>query len=201
MKRIKIFLTAIFITTISFSSFSQGGGIWNFNWDIGFSVGSTADFISQPSLRGFAVEGRGYVSSRLLVGGRVSWNTFYENFGWVTEDVGEDNATINGFKRRYMNAVPLMVTGHYEIGNGLVLPYIGLGLGTYYIETRDFMGIYYVQEKAWHFGVYPEVGIVIPFGNSNTGANINAKYNYAAKTKDTDAQSWISLGIGLSYIF
>ncbi len=201
MKAKKIFLAAIIIVTFSAPSFSQGGGIWNFTWDIGFPVGSTSDFISQPSLRGFAVEGRGYVTDRILIGGRGAWNTFYENKGWVTNSVDESNATIYGYKRNYMNVVPLMVTGHYEFGRGSVLPYIGFGLGTYYIEARDYLGMYYVLQKAWHFGVYPEVGVVIPFGSGGTGVNINAKYNYAAKTSDTDAQSWVSLGVGLSYIF
>jgi len=200
MKKIKIIAAFSLFMFMGTTSFAQGGGIWNFTWDIGFPVGSTTDFISQPSVRGFAIEGRGYVTDRFLVGGRAAWNTFYKNLGWVTNV--KDNYTIHGYQRKYMNVIPLMVTGHYEIGNGMVLPYVGFGLGTYYIENRNYMGIYYTQEKAWHFGVYPEVGIVIPFGsNSNVGANINAKYNYAAKTKDTSAQSWISLGIGISYIF
>lgn len=202
MKKRNIFFTFIFIVTISISSFAQGGGIWNFNWDIGFPLGSTSDFIGKPSFRGFAVEGRGYVTDRLLVGGRGAWNTFYENKDWVTETLPDNpNATIHGYQRNYMNIIPLMITGHYEFGYGAVLPYIGIGIGTYYIESRKYLGIYYVEDDAWHFGVYPEIGAVIPFGSSNTAFNINAKYNYAAKTKDTEAQSWISLGVGLSYIF
>lgn len=201
MKRIKIITVLTFLMLLGSSSFGQGGGVWNFTWDIGFPISSTSDFISQPSLRGFAVEGRGYVSNRILIGGRGAWNTFYEDFGWTTEDISGTSATLYGYKRRYMNVVPLMVTGHYEFGRGAVLPYVGIGIGTYYIETRDFLGLYYIQQKAWHFGVYPEVGVVIPFGGGGAGVNINAKYNYAAQTKDTDAQSWISLGVGLSYIF
>jgi hypothetical protein len=200
MKKRNIFLTFLFGVTISISSFAQGGGIWNFNWDIGFPIGETSDFIAKPSLRGFAIEGRGYLNDRFLVGGRFAWNTFYENEGWVTEDITE-TVTINGYSRNYMNVIPIMVTGHFEFGYGAVLPYIGIGLGTYYIESRDYLGIYYAQDKAWHFGVYPEIGAVIPFGSGNTAFNINAKYNYAAKTKDVSAQSWISLGVGLSYIF
>lgn len=200
MKKRNIFLTFVFISTVSLSSFSQGGGVWNFNWDIAFPMGSTSDFVSKTSFRGFAIEGRGYVTDKLLLGGRGAWNTFYENNGWVTEDITE-TATIHGYQRKYLNVVPLMVTGHYEFGYGAVLPYIGIGIGTYYIESREYLGIYYIQDKAWHFGVYPEIGAVFPFGSSNTAFNINAKYNYAAKTKDTDAQSWISVGVGLSYIF
>lgn len=59
MKRIKILAVFSFLMLFGSTSFAQGGGVWNFNWDIGFPVGSTADFISQPSLRGFAIEGRG----------------------------------------------------------------------------------------------------------------------------------------------
>lgn len=199
MKKRNIFLTTILIFTLSISSFAQGGGYWNFNWDIGFPIGSTSDFISKPALRGFAIEGRGYVTDRLLIGGRGAWNTFYEDKGWVTE--AYDNITLHGYLKNYMNVVPLMITAHYELGYGKVLPYIGFGVGTYFIEARRSMSIYYTEDKAWHFGVYPEVGVVVPLGSGNTGLNINAKYNYAAKTKDTDAQSWISLGIGFSYIF
>jgi hypothetical protein len=201
MKINKILLTFALVTSLSVSSFAQGGGYWNFTWDIGFPLSTTSEFISATSLRGFAVEGRGYATDRLLVGGRIAWNTFYENNGWVTETSENQTITIYGYERRYMNAMPIMATAHYEFGNRTVLPYAGLGVGTYYINSRDYMGIYYTQDQVWHFGVYPEVGIVIPLGGGTTGIDINAKYNYAAKTKDASAESWISLGIGLSYIF
>ena len=199
MKRIKIAALAITMISLSITGFAQGGGIWNFQWAIAFPMGETSDFIDQASVRGFGLEGRGYITDRITLGGRGAWQTFYKDFGWVTTEF--ENATIHGYKRRYINTIPLTANAHYYFGYGLVLPYIGVGLGAYYIESRDYMGIYYVQEKAWHFGVAPEVGVVIPFGNSNTGFNIAAKYQYAAKTKDTQSVSWIELNVGLSYIF
>jgi len=200
MKKNKILLTTIFIVTISFSSFAQGGGVWNFTWNMGFPMGETSDFITQSSFRGFEIDGRGYVTDNLTVGGTGAWQVFYENFGWVTEDLSE-TTTINGYKRRYMNVVPLMVNSHYYFYPGMLMPYIGIGLGTYYIETRDFLGIYYIEEEAWHFGLAPEVGLTVPFGSSNTAFTVNVKYNWAAKTKDTQAHSWIGVGVGLSYVF
>ena len=200
MRLNKIFLTAIFIVTMSLSSFSQGGGIWNFQWVIGFPVGETNDFLDKTSLRGFAIEGRGYVSDRITVGGRGAWQTFYKDYGFVTDE--GDNYAISGFQRKYINAIPLTVNAHYYFGYGMVLPYIGVGIGPYYIETRNYLGIYYVREKAWHFGVAPEIGVIVPFGsNSSTGLNVALKYNYAAKTKETQAQSWVELDIGISYMF
>jgi len=199
MKKNKILLTSIFVVLIGFSSFGQGGGIWNFDWNMGFPMGSTKDFIGQPTFRGFSIEGRSFVTENITVGGIGAWNVFYENLGWVTDKTG-DYATY-GYKRRYLNVMPLMVTAHYYFSQGSIQPYIGAGVGTYYIESRDFLGIYYIQGKDWHFGIAPEVGVVMPFANSNTGVNINFKYNMAAKTKSEQAYSWLGINVGISYLF
>lgn len=200
MKKINIILSSVFVVLFSLSSFSQGGGVWNFDWNVGFSLGETADFISTPSGRGFSIDGRGFVTDNITVGGIVGWNTFYENDGFVTVDYGS-GVTLNGYKRKYINVLPIMINAHYYFAQTTVMPYAGVGVGTMYAERRDFMGIYYVQEKDWHFAVAPEVGIVFPFGGSNSGINANVKYNYAAKTKDTQAVSFLSVNIGISYVF
>lgn len=205
MKTKKIFLTIALVVAVSFSSFAQGGGIWNFQWVIGFPVGETNDFLDQTSFRGFGIDGRGYVTDRLTVGGRAAWQTFYKDFGFVTNKVvdgsGNEEYTISGNQRKYINTAPLTVNTHYYFGYGQVLPYAGIGIGAYYVDSRSYMGIYYVREEAWHFGIAPEVGVVVPFGSSNTGINVALKYNYAAKTKDTQAVSWVELDIGIAYIF
>lgn len=200
MKNNKILLTGIFVMLFGVSSFAQGGGIWNFDWNIGISLGETSEFISEPSFRGFNIEGRGFVTDNMTIGGMAGWQTFYQDFGKVTEDFS-NTGVITGYKRRYLNVVPLMVTWDYYFMPGMVMPYIGLGVGTYYIESRNFMGIYYVQGEDWHFGLAPEVGVAIPFGAGAAGVNVNVKYNMAAKTKDEQAYGWLGIGIGLSYIF
>jgi hypothetical protein len=203
MKKIINKIALIILLFASTSVFSQGGGYWNFQWNMGFPVGGTTDFISQPSFRGFGLEGRGFVTDQLLVGGRIAWNVFYQDDEFTTRQVNE-TTVLHGYSQKYMNAVPLMVTGHYEFNQtgGSVLPYVGVGIGTYYIQTRDFVSIYYVEDNTWHFGFYPEVGIVVPLGtNSNTGFNAAVQYNMAAKTSDSDAQNWIGVNIGFSYIF
>ncbi|PLX11739.1 MAG: hypothetical protein C0598_07510 [Marinilabiliales bacterium] len=200
MKKNNIILSSVFVVLFSLTSFSQGGGVWNFDWNIGFGLGETGEFISNPSGRGFSIDGRGFVTDNITVGGIVGWNTFYQNEGFVTEDY-ESGVTVNGYKRKYINVLPIMVNTHYYLAQTTVMPYIGFGVGATYAERRDYMGIYYVEESAWHFSVAPELGIVYPFGSSNTGINANVKYNYAAKTKDTKAVSFLSVNIGISYVF
>lgn len=200
MKKYKILLTGLFIALLGMTSFGQGGGIWNFDWNIGIPLGETADFIDQPSFRGFSVEGKGFVTDNMTVGGQAGWQTFYQDFGWVTEAVGE-TGTVYGYKRRYLNAVPIMVSWDYYFMQGLVMPYLGFGVGTYYMESRNFLGSYYIQGDDWHFGLAPEVGVAVPFGSGTAGVNVNVKYNMAAKTKDNPAYGWLGVNIGFSYIF
>ena len=200
MKKKNILLTTVFAILFGMSSFAQGGGIWNFDWNMGFTMGETKDFISAPSFRGFSIDGRGFVTDNLTVGGIVGWNTFYESKGDVTIDVGNTGA-VHGYNRRYINALPIMINTHYYFAQSTVMPYVGFGLGTMYVEDRDFLGIYYVQNEAWHFAIAPELGVVVPFGSGNTGLNANVKYNWAAKTSDTPSYSFISVNVGISYVF
>ena len=200
MKNNKFILTSVFVVLFGFTSFSQGGGIWNFDWNIGFATGETSELVSATSFRGFSIDGRGFVLDKLTVGGIVGWNTFYESKGYQTVDVG-NNGVVYGYKRNTINTIPIMINTHYYFAITNVLPYAGIGIGTMYVESRDAMGIYYVKDDAWHFAIAPEVGVVVPLGAGNTGVNFNAKYNMAAKTKDSPAYGFVTLNIGISYVF
>ncbi len=200
MKKNKFILTSVFVVLFGFSSFSQGGGVWNFDYSMGFTMGETNDFISAPSFRGLSIDGRGFVTNSLTVGSSISWNTFYESDGTVTNDVG-NTGVINGYNRKYINTMPLMVNSHYYFAQSTIMPYAGISVGTMYIDERNYMGIYYIQNNAWHFALAPELGIIYPFGNGNTGINANIKYNWAAQTKDTPTYSYLTFNIGLSYVF
>jgi hypothetical protein len=198
MKKIKtIIISAVFLLS-GMTLFAQGGGMMNFQYDMGFGLGNTKDFVDAPSFRGFSLEGRGFVSEHLTIGGRWGWQTFYKDMGKVTRT--NDTYTITGYNKRYINAMPLMATVHYYFTTSKVYSYIGLGIGTYYLNIRDQMGIYYVPNNTWRFGLSPDVGVVIPLGHS-IGATANFRYNYAAKTKDKPTESWIGIGVGLTYTF
>ncbi len=198
MKKIKaIIISAIFIFT-SMGVFAQNGGILNFQWNMGFGTGNTHTFVSTPSLRGVSLEGRKFITDHVTVGGRFGWQTFYKDYGKVTRTRGTN--TITGYNKKYINAMPLMATVHYYFTTKKIYSYVGLGVGTYYMNLRDQMGMYYVSDQTWHFGFSPDVGVVVPLGHK-LGATANFRYNYAVKTKDNKSRSWIGIGLGLSYIF
>lgn len=192
-----IYLIAVF-TLISTGAFAQG--MFSISYDIGLPLGGTAEYISQPSFRGFGLEGRGFITDNLSYGGAFSWAVFYEEVGpeeWTRE--GEDG-TVYGKQYRYINSFPLMATMHYYFGewNSTRL-YAGGGIGANIINQRTDVGLYVVKDEKWRFGLAPEVGVLIPI-NFNSSLNLSAKYQYAVKAGDSDAVSYLSFKIGFAFM-
>lgn len=195
MKRY-LYLIAIFIL-ITTGSFAQG--LFSISYDIGLPIGTTSDFIGQPSFRGFGVEGRGFITDNLSYGGSFNWAVFYEEFGpqeWEIDETG----TAYGKQYRYINSFPLMATMHYYFGEwDATRLYAGAGIGAQKIDQRTDFGLYTVNDNNWRFGFAPEVGVLIPV-NFNSSINLSAKYQYAVKSGDNDAVSYISFKIGLAFM-
>ena len=192
-----IYLIAVF-TIISTGAFAQG--MFSISYDIGLTLGGTSEYISQPSFRGFGLEGRGFITDNLSYGGAFSWAVFYEEVGpeeWTRE--GEDG-TVYGKQYRYINSFPLMATMHYYFGewNSTRL-YAGGGIGANIVNQRTDVGLYVVKDEKWRFGLAPEVGVLIPI-NFNSSLNLSAKYQYAVKAGDSDAVSYLSFKIGFAFM-
>ena len=146
------------------------------------------------------------MTDNLSIGGEWSWEVFNE----IKRDLppqeiyitDADNVVghVTGVQYRYLNTMPFMVNGHFYLGDdGGVRPYFGLGLGTSYVEERTDIGLRsYVTDK-WRFAFQPEIGAVIPFGLSEGGANVAAKFRYSTKAgENTIPVSFFTLSIGLS---
>ena len=196
MKRY-IYLLGVF-TLISTGTFAQG--MFGVSYNIGLPVGGTADYISQPSFRGFGLEGRGFIKDNLSYGGSFNWAVFYEEVGpdeWQRE--GEDG-TVYGKQYRYINSFPLMATMHYYFGEwDATRFYAGGGIGANIINQRTDVGIYVVKDEKWRFGLAPEIGVLIPF-NFSSSINLSLQYQYAVKAGDSDAVSYLNFKIGFAFM-
>jgi len=196
MKRY-IYLLGVFML-ISTSALTQG--MFSISYDIGVPIGSTSDFIGQPSFRGFGVEGRGFITDNLSYGGSFNWAVFYEEFGPEEWNVEGESRTAYGKQYRYINSFPLMGTLHYYFGEwDATRLYAGAGIGAQKIDERTDMGLYTINSNKWRFGLAPEVGVLIPI-NFNSSINLSAKYQYAVKAGDSDAVSYLSFKIGFAFM-
>lgn len=199
----KTLLIAFIIGGFAINSNAQTS-YWTFSWPISMGIGETNEFIAETSFRGFAIDGRSFLTDNISVGGAWSWEVFDE----IKKDLPPREVTIDGTpghvsgtEYRYLNTIPIFVNSHYYLGqNGSVRAYIGAGIGTVYVDQRVDKGFYTFQTKKWRFGVQPEVGVFIPFGLTGTGVNLSAKYRYATKAGDSEAVNMVSFGLGFGFM-
>jgi outer membrane protein W len=204
MKKIT-YIIVILVVFLSTASFAQQS-FWSFNYHMSFGMGEQADYIADPSFRGWGVDGRAFLTQNVSVGGSFSWEVFDQIYRELdptpisfTDDI---DGHISGVQYRFVNTLPIMVNAHYYLGsNGAVRPYAGLGIGTAYTEQRTDIGFISILGKGWGFAVQPEIGVMIPFGLTGVGANVAGKFRYTTKGGDTTIPiSFFTLAIGIGFM-
>ena len=202
MKKI-IIIIAVFISTASFAQQS----FWSINYHMSFGLGEQGDYIADASFRGWGVDGRGFLTQNISVGGSFSWEVFDQIYRdlpprQLTDVTDNVSGAISGVEYRFINTLPIMANAHYYLGqDGAIRTYFGLGLGTAYTEQRTDIGFVSILAKGWGFAIQPEVGVMIPFGLTGVGANVSGKFRYTTQGGDTTIPiSLFTLGIGVGFM-
>ncbi|TAJ14021.1 hypothetical protein DMA11_06625 [Marinilabiliaceae bacterium JC017] len=197
MKKLK-YILSLSLLWIAVSISAQESYV-NIQYNMGFPVGNTQDFVDKTSFRGSSFEFGKYLNDNISVGMGIGWNTFYQSFPKATYPI--EGGEITGKKYNYINAVPIMANVKYHFTReGPIHPYVGLHVGTFYMENRTDIGMYSFADKGWTFGIAPEAGVAIPVGQ---GVNflVSAKYNQSFETSKIDQQGWFNLNFGISFTF
>ena len=164
------------------------------SWSAGFGTGDTEQIAGGASLSNIAFEGRYVLDPRLTVGLRTGWSYFAEQENGT---VSLGNIDITGLQNRTVTAVPVLLTGHYYLrpsSPGLT-PYLGTGLGLYWIENELEIGLTAASTSSWHLGVAPEVGVILPL--SGLESYFSARYNHAFEADGVTHSYW-TFGVGLA---
>lgn len=167
----------ILIITASVSAQSLG----NMTYNMSFPTGNLSDFIDKTSFKGFGIEGRWFQSKNLSLGLSFAWTVFDQRVSDPIQIVQDGvSATVSGTQIRVVNSLPILATAHYYVGKrrDKFRFYFGTGVGMYYIKQRLEIGLVAFESDNWHFGVAPEVGVIINFSREFTMI-VNTKYNYA----------------------
>jgi outer membrane protein with beta-barrel domain len=190
----KIFPLLLFIFCAP-QLFAQHGSSFGLTYSISFPMGDLHDYTTKTSFRGFEMEYNYHIQPHISLGVETGWNTFYERVEKKTYTDG--TASITGVQYRYTNAVPILATGRYiKTGSGKAEPFVGLGIGTLYVDRATDFGLYRISSDAWQFCVRPELGVILKSGRGVAGL-ISAKYYYAFDTDNLSGQPYLSLNIGL----
>ncbi len=174
----------------------QGEWFWGLEYMVATPSSDTKNFTDDFSWRNFAIEGRYVASPNWSVGMLFGWNVFYEQTG---ETISFGGVDVTGEQWRYVNAFPIMATAHYYLRmRGDIRPYIGTGVGTYYIENRMDIGRSSIVNDNWHFGLMPEVGVVVPV-DWHVRMFLNARYNWALSSGGVEHTYW-TFGVGFGWM-
>ncbi len=184
-----------FAIAISALAVSGQEVIWKMTYDVGLPFSSTKEFTDQVSWRGLSLDVDRFVSDNLAVGMGFSWSTFLEKES--DSDYQREEILLHGTQVRYINNIPLMARVSYYIPADMVEPFISLGIGTTWQETRREIGTLAFVGNYWQFALKPEIGVIIPVGMSYATAKVS--YVQGFKTDNAPALSYMSLGLGFAW--
>lgn len=191
MKKILLAITLVMAVGAVQAQYGYGGVGYN----MGLTSGNMTDYIEQYSWRGFSFEGHGFVSDRISLGGFYSLNTFNDR---ESGEFVDGTRTLTGTQLRYVNASPISFETRYHAQDiGDAGPYIGLGVGTMWVEQRTLMGIFEVRDTDWQFLLSPHAGYLIPIGYSHAMINLGVRYNAGFESSDLPGQSYFAFNVGL----
>ncbi len=192
-----IFAMLIVIMLATAANAQYGLGV--VTYDITFPSGDLKEFTDNESWRGITIEGRKFFRPQLSAGLSWAWRTFHEN---TDELITFDGGAASGNQFRTIYVSPILAVFHAYLydpwSNATILPYAGLGVGTYWIEKKLDMGIYTISDSNWHFGLAPEVGVMIPVGYSSQ-LIATFHYNYVFGNGDAGPYDFWGFKIGAAF--
>lgn len=194
----RILMVIIAMVTLSTLPSKAQDYLFSLSYNTAAPLGELKDYVGKYSWRGISAEPRWFLNSGVSVGAFFGWNVFYEKLYGSFVD---DTRTLTGTQARYVNAFPILVDGHYYLGEPYdIRPYVGLGLGTYRTRQRTEMGIFAVDNNNWHFGLSPSVGVLIPVGYADSALHLGIRYHKAFKTSDSLDFSYLGINLGFAWL-
>jgi len=188
----KIFIIALSVLFLALTVNAQEV-IWKLTYDVGIPFADTKEFTDQASWRGLTFDFDRFVGDNLAVGMGFSWSTFVEKE--PDSYYEREELLLHGTQVRYNNNIPLTVKiAYYKPVSNLDI-FGSLGVGTAWQETRREIGTFAFVGSYWQFALVPELGVLIPAGQSNVTARV--RYVSGFKTDNAPALSYLSFGLGL----
>lgn len=187
------------------SAANAGNLIYAFTYELSKPSDDTSDFIDKLSPFGGGFEIRGFNNKPFPAGLSFSssahFNYFSEDVSYVTPQGYLQAAADNYTEKRKLYVIPVLVHTDYHFtllsDEPAAVPYLGVGVGGYWIKTRTELSGLTHESSSWHFGLAPEAGVMINV-SPKALLIIGLRYNYAVDSEDPGQQFW-TLGLGAVY--
>jgi len=142
-----------------------------------FPVGGFSDFMNKNSFRGFLGEIAHPVADRIRVGLGVSYNDFYEKHPRAIHETTQ--GTVSAVITNSIQTTPIQAKGYYDLTDGKIRPYIGVGVGGNLSGYAQYWGEFGEKEYKFKPSFSGDAGINIPFNDTRaSGLNIGGHFNF-----------------------
>jgi hypothetical protein len=171
-------------------------------YDPSIPVEETGDFIDDPGWRGFALEGRSFVTDNVSTGFVVGWHNLFQKTTDKTEQI--DNVTVGGTQARYIDFIPILVGANYHFFDRSyrIRPYLGVKGGVYWVQQRVEVGfVDVIINRTWHLGTAPEAGITFLTGTTDVYGFLGGEYTYIPGRKGSIDYTYWGARLGLVFVF
>ncbi|QDH80488.1 OmpW family protein [Echinicola soli] len=180
---------------------AQGTSQFQVNYTPSLPLGDVADYTGNFSFRGINIAYEYHITEYLGLGITTGINTYYEDIQGVENvkvDIDGKMVTLSGKRYNYTNSVPILATANYYFSpEGQLRPYVGLGIGGYYVMKWTEIGQYQVRDNGFQFGLAPRVGVLKPLAYG-LGLHLAAQYNAGF---GEDPFSSVDFMVGFSWQF
>lgn len=194
----KILFVFLLTGIISATQVKAQENIWSIQYSMGFAMGDLKDYNSSASFRGVSFEYRNLIQPAIGIGFETGYNLFYDREDYSSYTRGTE--TISGVQFRYSHMVPVLAAFDYYLKPDTYFnPFVGLGIGTLYVNRQVDMGMYRWTEDAWQFALRPEIGVMYSKPGMGTEFILAAKYFSGLAAKELDGQQYFTINLGIVF--
>lgn len=197
MKKILAILAIVF--TLTSATYAQT--IFSLSYEPSTPLGDMTNFIGATSLRGLSGSANWFITNKINAGLTIQWTGFYEKEERETWYFDGAAITANAWKEFYIWS--MYANARYQFKDvedeGNFVPYIGLNVGTMYVDQNAQVGTYELKEKKWSFAFAPEAGFRLPMGiEKQWGFNVLIRYQMALYDKhDISMLQFLNYSVGV----
>ena len=196
----KKILLSVILSLFIVTSVAAEGTLVSIEYQLAFPGKTMKDFVDKPAYSGFNLEFSQLITDYFALGGSFGWNNFYQEWDRQTYQLEDVTGSYIASRWRQIDAMPVLFKTSFVYDNAqTVVPFASLGIGAYFMRTRQIVGPISSDVSSTHFGLRPEAGLYFMFGAVGIKASgaWNAVFNKSSQ--DADGMSHWNLGLGVTF--
>ena len=200
---VAVFVVSLVATTDIKAQTTYKPYFGNVDWQFNAPFGN--DFTNRASGWGANLEGGLFVTTKVGLGLFVSYSTNHKSLQMETLHPTA-TSTLTAKQSRSLFQIPFGVDVRYRFyeRSRVCDPYVGLKIGTSYVQLSSYMSTFRVYDDCWGFYMSPEIGVRwYPWANG-MGLHAAAYYSFSTNKGTVMGQSMETPGnfgfrVGLAF--